>query len=68
MDGTLIGLSHDEGENLWVSDLEFPMIGSLELHKPSQMEEIFIPLLDGSIIKYDKEGFFEVSIYLVIIY
>jgi hypothetical protein len=44
-----------------VSELNFPMIGTVENFNQSLIEDLFIPLIDGDIIKYDKNGFFEVN-------
>jgi len=43
------------------------MIGSHEYEEDSVDNNIFIPLVDGSLIRYDKEGFLEVSLFSVII-
>jgi hypothetical protein len=58
----LHALNKDSGLVLWVSQLNFPMIGSFEYdHNQKEVSDnIFIPLIDGNLIKFDKEGYLEV--------
>jgi hypothetical protein len=37
------------------------MIGSYEFENKTVEDDIFIPLIDGSLIRFDKAGFLEVS-------
>lgn len=48
------------GEVLWESKLDFPMIGSIEHDNTTILDDVFIPLIDGSLIRLDKNGFLEV--------
>jgi hypothetical protein len=56
----LHALNKDSGQVLWVSQLNFPMIGSFEYDNQKVSDNIFIPLIDGNLIRFDKEGFLEV--------
>ena len=56
----LHALNKDSGQVLWVSQLNFPMIGSFEYDNQKVSDNIFIPLIDGDLIRFDKEGFLEV--------
>jgi hypothetical protein len=58
----LHALNKDSGLVLWVSQLNFPMIGSFEYdnNQKEVSDNIFIPLIDGNLIKFDKEGYLEV--------
>ena len=57
----LHALNKDSGQVLWLSQLNFPMIGSFEYDNQKEFSDnIFIPLIDGNLIKFDKEGFLEV--------
>lgn len=56
----LHALNKDSGQVIWVSQLNFPMIGSFEYDNQRVSDNIFIPLIDGNLIKFDKEGFLEV--------
>jgi len=57
----LHALNKDSGHVLWVSQLNFPMIGSFEYDNQKEVSDnIFIPLIDGNLIKFDKEGYLEV--------
>lgn len=38
------------------------MIGSFEYDKQKIGDNIFIPLIDGNLIRFDKEGFLEVTV------
>ena len=38
------------------------MIGAIEFANETVADEVFIPLMDGSLIKFDKSGTVEVSI------
>ena len=60
VDGMLHALNKDSGQVLWVSQLNFPMIGSFEYDNQKVSDNIFIPLIDGDLIRFDKEGFLEV--------
>lgn len=40
------------------------MIGSFEFDNQTISDNIFIPLIDGSLIRFDKEGYLEVSFFL----
>ena len=60
VNGTVHALNRDSGTFLWQTDLDFPMIGSHEYEEESVDNNIFIPLIDGSLIRYDKEGYLEV--------
>ena len=62
MDGMLHALNKDSGQVLWVSQLNFPMIGSFEYDNQKVSDNIFIPLIDGDLIRFDKEGFLEVRV------
>lgn len=39
---------------MWISHLNFPMIGSFEFDNQKVGDNIFIPLIDGSLIRFDK--------------
>ena len=65
MDGVLNALNKETGQILWVSQLNFPMIGSFEFDNQRVSDNIFIPLIDGDLIRFDKEGYLEVSNYSV---
>jgi hypothetical protein len=41
------------------------MIGAIEFANETTADEVFIPLIDGSLIKFDKQGTVEVSILIV---
>ena len=62
VDGMLHALNKDSGQVLWVSQLNFPMIGSFEYDNQKVSDNIFIPLIDGNLIRLDKEGFLEVRV------
>jgi len=62
VDGMLHALNKDSGQVLWVSQLNFPMIGSFEYDNQKVSDNIFIPLIDGDLIRFDKEGFLEVRV------
>lgn len=62
VNGSVHALKRDSGAFLWSTHLGFPMIGSHEYEEDSVDNNIFIPLVDGSLIRYDKEGFLEVGI------
>lgn len=38
------------------------MIGSFEYDNQKIGDNIFIPLIDGNLIRFDKEGFLEVTL------
>ena len=38
------------------------MIGSLEFENQTPSDDAYVPLVDGSLIRFDKEGFLEVKI------
>jgi hypothetical protein len=38
------------------------MIGSTEYENEKTHEEAYVPLIDGSLVRFDKEGFLEVSL------
>ena len=61
----LNALNKETGQILWVSQLNFPMIGSFEFDNQRVSDNIFIPLIDGDLIRFDKEGYLEVSNYSV---
>jgi len=65
VDGVLNALNKETGQILWVSQLNFPMIGSFEFDNQRVSDNIFIPLIDGDLIRFDKEGYLEVSNYSV---
>ena len=60
VNGTVHALNRDSGKFLWQTGQDFPMIGSHEYEEESVDNNIFIPLIDGSLIRYDKEGYLEV--------
>ena len=37
------------------------MIGSVEFENQWPSEDAYVPLVDGSLIRFDKEGFLEVT-------
>ena len=37
------------------------MIGSVEFQNQKPSENAYVPLVDGSLIRFDKEGFLEVT-------
>ena len=48
---------------MWETSLDFPMIGSFELDNnivSDHNDDAFIPMVDGSLIRFDKEGILEV--------
>ncbi len=42
------------------------MIGSVEFENQWPNDDAFVPLIDGSLIRFDKEGYLEVSQYFII--
>ena len=40
------------------------MIGSYEYENQTINDDIFIPLIDGSLIRFDKEGYLEVCYFI----
>ncbi|CDW79003.1 serine threonine-protein kinase endoribonuclease ire2 [Stylonychia lemnae] len=59
VDGTLKALNKVTGDELWRTQLNMPMIGSYEYENQVQSEDAFVPLVDGSLIRFDKEGYLE---------
>lgn len=62
VDGAIQALDKYSGQLLWQNNLGFPMIGSFELENSEHTDDAFIPMVDGSLIRFDKEGILEVSI------
>lgn len=44
------------------------MIGSMDMNEKTAIDDLFIPMLDGDVVRYDKKGFFEVTNNLYFIY
>eukprot|EP00347_Sterkiella_histriomuscorum_P021552 403333575 len=65
VDGTLQALDKTSGEQIWKTQLEMPMIGSYEFDNKIPSEDAFVPLVDGSLVRFDKEGFLERTTYNV---
>ena len=61
VDGVMTALDKETGSQKWVSQLNIPMIGSFEFDNQTIGDNIFIPLIDGSLIRFDKDGYLEVS-------
>ena len=58
----MTALDKETGSEKWVSKLNVPMIGSFEFDNQTIGDNIFIPLIDGSLIRFDKDGYLEVRI------
>lgn len=58
MDGSIQALDKRTGDKIWDSKLNLPMIGSVEYESKEQENlDAFVPLVDGSLIRFDKEGY-----------
>lgn len=55
VDGKLQALNKETGEVKWVSNLDNPMIGSREENQHELKKDFFIPLIDGSLIRFDQD-------------
>lgn len=55
VDGKLQAINKDSGELKWTSNLDFPMIGSREESANEVKKDFFIPLIDGSLIRFDQD-------------
>ena len=60
----MTALDKETGGEKWVSKLNVPMIGSFEFDNQTIGDNIFIPLIDGSLIRFDKDGYLEVRIFI----
>jgi PQQ enzyme repeat len=55
VDGELRAIDKDSGDVLWTSTLDSPMIGSREENQHELKKDFFIPLIDGSLIRFDQD-------------
>jgi len=52
-------MEEDDAEVHWLTSLDFPMIKSIDIDQDLE-STAYIPMIDGTLIKIDMEGHFEV--------